>query len=102
MTAELALIRRGAGCPVARPVDRPVAGTSHPVLPRDPGAFGPSWERTTPPLAESLNAHQLAKPQGDGPHHGDVHRGHGDHADHDARSDHEGHQDRVGCEGGRS
>lgn len=69
MTTELAPDRRVAGCPLVRPFDRPFAGTSTPVSPRIPAAFGRSWERTTPPLAEFLAARQLA-----GPRENDAHR----------------------------
>ena len=77
MTAELAPRRRDAVRPVVRPFDRPLAGTSTAVSPRVPATSGLSWERTTPPLAESLAARQLARPRENSAHHD----GHHDHVD---------------------
>lgn len=59
MTTQLDNLRREQGCPVARPFARPIAETSTPALSRDSAAHGLSWERTTPPLAESYAADQL-------------------------------------------
>lgn len=71
MTTELTPKRRDAVCPVVRPFDRPLAGTSTPVSPRVSAASGLSWERTTPPTAESLAARELARPRENGAHRED-------------------------------